>query len=81
MTCLQVTQKRNSSNFNSDYNTDLLCQNPQKAAMLRFLTTIKVITTKQRNKFRNNNREGGDKRAEKAPFPSGARKQREPVSL
>lgn len=40
--------------------------------MLRFLTTIKVITTKQRNKFKNNNREGGDKRGEKAPFPSGA---------
>ena len=49
--------------------------------MLRFLTTIKVITTKQRNKFKNNNREGGDKRGEKAPFPSGAHKQQEPVSL
>lgn len=49
--------------------------------MLRFLTTIKVITTKQRNKFKNNNGEGGDKRAEKAPFPSGAHKQQEPVSL
>lgn len=81
MTCLQVTQKSNSSNFNSDYNTDPLCQNPQKTAMLRFLTTIKVITTKQRNKFKNNNREGRDKRAEMAPFPSGAHKQQEPVSL
>lgn len=82
MTCLQVTQKSNSSNFNSDYNNDPLCQNPQKkTAMLRFLTTIKVITTKQRNKFKNNNREGGDKRGEKAPFPSGAHKQQEPVSL
>lgn len=28
--------------------------------MLRFLATIKVITTKQRNKFKNNNRAGGD---------------------
>lgn len=53
----------------------------KKTAMLRFLTTIKVITTKQRNKFKNNNREGGDKRGEKAPFPSGAHKQQEPVSL
>lgn len=81
MTCLQVTLKSNSSNFNSDCNTDPLCQNPQKTAMLRFLTAIKVITTKQRNKFKNNNREGGDKRAENVPFPSGAHKQQEPVSL
>lgn len=81
MTCLRVTQKSNFSNFNSNYNTDPICQNPQKTSMLRFLTTIKVITTKQRNKFKSNNREGGDKRAEKAPFPTGTRKQQEPVSL
>lgn len=65
--------------------------------MLRFLATIKVITTKQRNKFKNNNREGGDEgwwwwwvvvggsgvggEGEKARVPSGARKQQEPVSL
>lgn len=79
------SQKSNSSNFNSDYNTDPLCQGPpplpKNPAMLRFLTTMKVITTKQRNKFKNNNREGGDKRGEKPPSPSGARKQQEPVSL
>ena len=49
--------------------------------MLRFLTTIKVITTKQRNKFKNKKWEGGDKRGEKAQYPSGAHKQQEPVSL
>lgn len=56
-------------------------QSSQNTSTLRFLSAVQVITMKQRNKFKNNNMEGGDNRAEKAPYPSGAHKQQEPVSL
>lgn len=48
MTCLQVTRKSNSSNFNSEYNTDPLCQHPPLPPAL-LLSPPKRKKKKQKN--------------------------------